>query len=316
VTRIRTALAVGGVGVSLLLAAACTGPAVMGTSTRPASMGPTAAPTAAPTARPAVASTTKILTIVVENHSLRQMQSGMPYLNSLAKRYGYATDYRAIRHPSLPNYVAIAFGTTAGVTDDKPPSAHPVGGDSIFSLANKAGTGGRLYAESMTSPCQKTAANPYAVKHNPWAYGSVGCVVGDVPAGTPRSGRLRTDVRAGTLPCAGMLIPNLVSDAHDSTLAEADRYLETWLPSLMAGPDFRSGHLAIVITADEDDHSSAKNRVLTVVLSRSVSHKVVTKTLTHYSLTRLYNTVCREKSYLGHAATASSMRTAFGLSLG
>lgn len=264
----------------------------------------------------AVAPTTKILTIIVENHSLAQMQVGMPYLYGLAKTYGYATDYRAVTHPSLPNYLAIAFGTTAGVTDDNYPSAHPISGDSVFSLANAAGTGGRLYAESMPSNCLKVNAYPYAVKHNPWAYGSAGCTTGDVPAGTPQSGSLRTDAAAGTLPCAGMLVPNLIDDAHDSSLATADGYLKSWLPTLMAGPDFTSGRLAIVVTADEDDRSSTANRVLTVVLSHSVSHKVVTSTLTHYSLTRLYGTTCHEATLLKNAATAPSMRAAFGLVTG
>lgn len=269
-----------------------------------------------PSALPAAASskpvTTKVLTIVIENHSLSQMRTGMPYLNRLATRYGYATDYRAIRHPSLPNYLAIAFGTTAGVTDDKPPVAHHVPGPSVFSLANQAGTGARVYAESMTTSCQLTSSYPYAVRHNPWAYGSAGCARGDVPAGTPASGRMHHDVQAGTLPCAGMLIPNVVSDAHDSSLGRADSYLQSWLPTLMKGRDFRSGRLAIVVTADEDDHSSASNRVLTVVLSRSVSHRVVSAELTHYSLTRLYNAVCREP-LLANARTARSMRYAFGL---
>ncbi len=317
--RTRTALASALAVLPLTLVSACSG----GTTTVASTPLPAPAPSTVTTkvlpSSTATASkkapTTKILAIVVENHSLHQMQTGMPYLNSLAKRYGYATDYRAAQHPSLPNYLAIAFGTTAGVSDDRSPSAHQVRGQSVFSLANTAGTGGRLYAESMRTPCQKTSAYPYAVKHNPWAYGSAGCAAGDVPAGTPRSGRLRDDARAGTLPCAGMLVPNLVSDAHDSSLASADRYLTTWLPSLMAGPDFRSGRLAIVVTADEDDRSSSRNRVLTVIISRSVSHQVVTKTLTHYSLTRLYNTVCREGSFLGKAATARSMRTAFGLTL-
>jgi hypothetical protein len=304
--------------LSLVAVAACSSP-VRGTSAQSGRVStPTdtpkpapASPTAGSTVRQPV--TTKVLTVVIENHSVRQMQSAMPYLNSLAKRYGYATDYRAVQHPSLPNYLAIAFGTTAGVHDDKPPAQHHVRGDSIFSLAEQAGTGARLYAESMPSRCQKTSAYPYAVRHNPWAYGSAGCATGDVPAGTPRSGRLHDDARAGRLPCAGMMIPNVLSDAHDRSLARADRYLKTWLPGLMAGPDFRSGRLAIVVTADEDDRSSAENRVLTVVISRSVRHVVVRKTLTHYSLTRLYNTVCQEKSYLGKAATAPSMQTAFGL---
>jgi acid phosphatase len=293
----------------MLLVTACTGPSSVHVS--PSAPGESRSSTADGRTAP----TTKILTIVVENHSLHQMQTGMPYLHGLATRYGYATDFRAIRHPSLPNYLAITFGGTAGVTDDKAPNVHHVRGESIFSLANKARTGARLYAESMRTPCQQTTAYPYAVKHNPWAYGSAGCAAGDLPAGSPRAGRLRTDVRAGHLPCAGMLIPNLVSDAHDSNLANADQYLKSWLPTLMAGPDFRSGRLAIVVTADEDDHSSAANRVLTVVISRSVTHRVVTKTLTHYSLTRLYNTVCHEGTYLGQAATAPSMRTAFGLTI-
>ena len=258
--------------------------------------------------------TSKVMTIVVENHSLAQMQQGMPYLNSLAQQYGYATDYRAITHPSLPNYLAIAFGTTAGVTDDHGPSAHHVDGESVFSQANgSSSAGGRLYAESMKTTCQLSNDYPYAVRHNPWAYGSPGCATGSVPAGTPTSGRLSSDVAAGNLPCAGMLVPDLVHDAHDGSLGDADAYLKRWLPTLMGGSDFRSGKLAIVVTADEDDKSSSTNRVLTVVLSRAVSHRVVTSRLTHYSLSRLYSSVCGDGHYLGEAATAPSMRTAFGL---
>lgn len=314
-SRVGGLLRAAAVALSFAAPAACSGPVHTSTDqwVNRDSSHATPAPPASSAAVASTVRTRKVLTVVIENHSLHQMQSGMPYLNGLARRYGYASDYRAVRHPSLPNYLAIAFGTTAGVRNDNPPSAHRIRGDSIFSLANRAGTGARVYAESMTTPCQTTPAYPYAVKHNPWAYGSSGCAAGDVPAGTPDSGRLQADVRAGTLPCAGMLIPNLVNDAHDSSLVKADGYLKTWLPTLIAGPDFRSGRLVIVVTADEDDRSSHQNRVLTVVINRSVSHQVVTKTLTHYSLTRLYNTVCREGSYIGNASTAPSMQTAFGL---
>jgi len=50
------------------------------------------------------------------------MEAGMPYTFSLAQRYGYATNYTAIQHPSLPNYIAIAGGTpTASATTTRPP---------------------------------------------------------------------------------------------------------------------------------------------------------------------------------------------------
>lgn len=111
---------------------------------------------------PATAPTSKILTIVVENHSLAQMRSDMPYLNGLAEKYGYATDYRAVAHPSLPNYLAIAFGSTNGVKDDRLPPHHHVSGDSVFSLASTHTTAGaRIYAESMKFNCQRSAHYPY-----------------------------------------------------------------------------------------------------------------------------------------------------------
>lgn len=45
-----------------------------------------------------------------------------------------------------------------------------------------------------------------------------------------------------------MLIPNLDHDAHDGTLAEAD----SWLPGVLAGPDFTAARLAVAVTADEN----------------------------------------------------------------
>ena len=44
-------------------------------------------------------------------------------------------DYTAIRHPSLPNYLAIASGSTHGVTDDGDPSAHQLRGRTVFDQA-------------------------------------------------------------------------------------------------------------------------------------------------------------------------------------
>jgi acid phosphatase len=134
-----------------------------------------------------------------------------------------------------------------------------------------------------------------------------------VAAGSPASGALASDVKGGTLPAVGMLIPDLNDDAHDGTLAQADGWLKGWLPSILAGPDFTAGKLVVVVTADEDDSSSG-NRVLTVVIAPGVSHRVVGTPLTHYSLTRLYDEVIGAAP-LREAATAASLAQAFGLPL-
>jgi acid phosphatase len=256
---------------------------------------------------------TKLLVIVEENHSLSQMQSGMPYLFSQAQKYGYATGYTAITHPSLPNYIAIASGSTHGISDDNPPSSHPVNSSSVFGQAIAAGGTARVYADGMKTNCQATSSGTYAVKHNPWAYftpsaEATACGRNDVP-----ETQLSADVAAGNLPTVGMVVPDMCHDAHDCSLATADSWLKQRLQDIYAGPDWKSGHLAVVVTADEDDRNHG-NSVLTVVIHPSQSQNVVSKPLTHYSLTRLYEDVAGA-SYLGNAATAPDMAAAFGLRL-
>jgi acid phosphatase len=110
-----------------------------------------------------------------------------------------------------------------------------------------------------------------------------------------------------------MVVPNLCHDAHDCSLGVADDWIRAELGTVLAGPDWRSGHLAVVITADEDDRSS-DNRVLTVVVHPSQHGNVVTDRLDHYSLSGLYSDVLHAPG-LGHAPSAGSMAKAFGLPL-
>ena len=252
---------------------------------------------------------TKMVVLVVENHSLDQMRSGMPWVYRLAKRYGYASDYRAVTHPSLPNYLAMAGGTTYGVRDDASPSAHPLPGHSVFGRALAAGSTAKVYADAMPGSCYPAPAGRYAVKHNPWAYfpaERAACARHDVPLR-----RLAVDVRTGRLPAVGMVVPDLCHDAHDCSLSTANAWLRGQVGGMMRGPDWRSGRLAIVITADEDDNHHG-NRVLTVVAHPGVSHRVVRTRLTHYSLSRSYAEV-GDFVPLHHARGARSLLRAFGL---
>ena len=259
----------------------------------------------------------KVLTIVEENHSLQQMQTSMPFLWALATRYGYATDYTAVSHPSLPNYLALSGGSTFDIIDDAPPAAHPIPGPSVFGQALAAGKTAKVYAESMPTNCALTNSGSYAVRHTGWAYyidERAACQAGQVPMGTPSTGALAGDVAASSLPNIGWAIPDLSHDAHDGTLTEADHWLAGWLPAILSGPDFRRGGLAVVITADEDDRHSGNN-VLTVVAAPGLTGKVVTAALTHYSLTGLYDEVIGVPK-LRDAATAPLFAAAFGLAVG
>src|SRR3954447_4855293 len=129
---------------------------------------PTAAASVADTAARTVV--TKLLVFVEENHSLAQMRNGMPYAFGLAKTYGYATNYRALRHPSLPNYIAIAGGGMYGIHDDHGPAAHRLTGRSVFGQALRHHKTAATYAEGMPENCALANRGRYAVRHNPWTY--------------------------------------------------------------------------------------------------------------------------------------------------
>ena len=259
---------------------------------------------------------TKVLVFVEENKTDRSALAGMPHLAALARTYGYTTDYRAIRHPSLPNYLAIAGGSTFGVTNDAGPSRHRLSGPSVFDQALAAGSTAKTYAEAMPSPCAPSSTARYAVRHNPWAYFAdaaprANCKKYDVPMGTTSAGSLRSDVLAGRLPNVGMAIPDVCHDGHDCSLKVADDWLHSWLQLILAGPDFQRGRLAVVVTFDEDD-KSADNTVLTVVMSRSTTRVVATSPYTHYSLSRYLSRITGSTP-LRSAGTARDLRAAFHL---
>jgi acid phosphatase len=259
---------------------------------------------------------------------MTQMESGMPYMASMSKSYGYTTNYKAIGHPSLPNYLAFVAGSTLGVADDNPPSYHPLTGSTLFKQAIKAGKTTKTYAENEmnssgtpTNCVNQDITSPtgYEVHHNPWTYftdDTTNCKNLDVPfpgntsGGAVIGGALAHDDSNG-LPNFSYVVPNECNDAHDCGLSTADNWLKAWLPAIMKGPDYQAGRLGIVITADEDDRKG-NNTVLTTVIS-PYTHGVVSNTAyTHYSLTRLVDEVLG-LPLLRNASTANSMRAAFHL---
>jgi len=286
-------------------------------STAPASE-PTSAPTSAPavtaatTSRAATPAVSKVIVFMVENHSLSEMRSGMPKTYAFARQHSYATDYSAIRHPSLPNYIAIAAGSTLGIADDANPSAHRLKGTNVFRQARQHHKSAKVYADAMPHNCALTNHGEYAVRHNPWAYfvkDRAACRNHDVPAK-----RLKRDAAAGNLPDVGFVIPDVMHDAHDGTLAQADRWISRRIRTLTAGPDWTSGRLAIVVTADEDDKHH-DNKVLTVVATHGQQPEVVGRPLDHYSLSGFLSDVIGAH-HLRKARTAPSLAKAFDIKVG
>lgn len=230
----------------------------------------------------------KVLVIVEENRSVQNVDAHMPFFMSQAQSYGTATSFYATKHPSLPNYLVVAGGSTFGIADDENPDAHRLQGPSVFGQLIAAGRTAKTYAEAMPTNCARRNQGTYVVRHNPWTYFDdpterAQCEKFDVASGTPNSGALKDDISAGRLPTFGLLVPDVCHDGHDCSAATTDDWLRSWLPTIKNGPDFRSNRLAIVITWDEDDDHSG-NHVPMVVIHPSLKNEQVTKRLDQYGL--------------------------------
>src|ERR1043165_9181643 len=61
-----------------------------------------------------------VVTIVMENKEFGDVigSPDAPYVNRLARRYGLATASYGVRHPSLPDYLALTSGSTHGIESD------------------------------------------------------------------------------------------------------------------------------------------------------------------------------------------------------
>ena len=291
--------------VGLVLAlTACSGHG--STTAVPSTPPATASPPAHPS--PSAQGITKVLTVVEENHATRSARAGMPYLASLADQYGVATGYRSLTHPSLPNYLAMTAGSTFGISDDGGPADHPVSGPSVLDLALQHGHTAKVYAESMPSNCDRDSTGRYAVRHNTWTFfpESTGCRDLDVPAQN-----IDADVAAGQLPNVGMLIPDLCHDAHDCSLQAADGYLRDVMHTVLSGPDWAAGRLAVVVTFDEVEENDT-GTLLTVVVAPTLHGTRVAVPLNHYAWSRWMTDLVGAPP-LRNAARAPSLGKAFHL---
>jgi hypothetical protein len=205
---------------------------------------------AGPAAR-AEASESHVFVVVMENKEYGEVMGDRdaPYLNRLADRYTSLSRFYAIRHPSLPNYLAMLGGSTFGVGSDCT-GCDGIKAQSFVDELEEAGIGWRAYMEDMPGACYRgAAAGRYVKKHNPFAY--FRDVYGDqsckrvIPAK-----RLGDHLRGGQLADFNWITPNLCHDTHDCDVRAGDRYLSHLVPDLLerTGP-----HGFVVVTYDEGE---------------------------------------------------------------
>ena len=248
---------------------------------------------------------THVVVIGMENKHYSNIigSSSSPYENSLAQQCGLATNYYGVTHPSLPDYIALTAGTTAGVTDDKTPAYHKLTNTSIFSQVGSSSW--RSYEESMPFNCALSNSGSYAVRHNPAAYFTnvrTACGQNDVPLPSAPSFSSKYT----------FVTPNLCHDMHDCSVSTGDSWLKSFVPKILASPEYKNGNLVVFLTFDESN-SSSSNQVATIVVGPTVPAGTrVSTSFNHYSLLRTAESILGLPC-LANACNANSMRSGFHL---
>src|SRR6266480_2993629 len=91
-----------------------------------------------------------VFIVMEENHSYSSVigNSSMPYFNSLARKYGLATQYYANTHPSIGNYFMLTTGQTITNNDSY---TGTVSANNLVRELISAGKTWKSYAESLPS---------------------------------------------------------------------------------------------------------------------------------------------------------------------
>jgi acid phosphatase len=197
----------------------------------------------------------RVVLIVFENKGKDAVVGNptAPTFARLSRRYATLTNYRAVAHPSLPNYLALVSGSTQGIVDDC--GTCVVSARNLADTLEEAGKTWKTYAEGLPRPgFTGTFAGRYARKHDPFLYFK------DVLVSRTRRERVvplsafAADLAARRLPSFSLVVPDLCHDMHDCSVAKGDSWLASFLPPLLTSGVLRGGALFVVF--DESDNSS------------------------------------------------------------
>ncbi|MGA9854715.1 MAG: alkaline phosphatase family protein [Gammaproteobacteria bacterium] len=244
-----------------------------------------------------------LVLVIEENKSYSTIigNRDAPYINGLAKEGMLFTDAHAVMHPSLPNYVALFSGSTYGLTDDSCP--HDFSGPNLASELIARKLSFAIYSEDLPetgfSGCSGSGGL-YRRKHNP--------VVNWQSAGLPASlNRPFSDFPQdySKLPSVAFVVPNMLNDMHDGTIAQGDAWLKAHLSRYTEWA--KSHNSLLIITWDESDAYSASNQIPLIITGAGIKPGRNHQYIDHYGVLRTIEDLFGLKP-LGQSASASPIR--------
>jgi phosphatidylinositol-3-phosphatase len=230
---------------------------------------------------------THVVLVVFENEEATSIAANpaAPTFNRLARRYATLTDYDAVAHPSLPNYLALVSGSTQGISSDCTDCV--VDARSLADTLAAAGKTWKTYAEDLPFPGYTgPSSGRYAKKHDPFLY------FHDVAGSRARRDRvvpftqLARDLARRRLPDFSLVIPNLCDDMHDCSVATGDAWLKAHVVPLVRSRALRGGVVFVVFDEGTSD-TGGGGRVEALALGPAVRRgSRFARPTNHYGLLR------------------------------
>ncbi len=256
--------------------------------------------TAAPAGAEGVPAFGHVFVVLMENLSAAGATS-VASIAALAARYESTTDWYAVSHPSLPNYLALVSGSTWGVSSDCTSCLQ--NGATIATQLEGAGISWDAYFGGMPGPCflgPQSSDGSYAMKHDPFAYFT------DIRSSPALCAHLQplaslTPLLSGpatSVPRFVWVTPTMCDSGHDCPASTAGAWLSGFVHAVTASAAWRTGGLLVVTWDEGSDDSgiasatgapgtSGGGRVLTLVAAPGVpAGRVVGGPFDHYSLLR------------------------------
>jgi acid phosphatase len=255
-----------------------------------------------------------VFVVLEENNNYASVigSPSMPYFNSLANKYGLATQYYADTHPSIGNYFML---TTGQIITNNDSFSGTVTADNVVRHLLTAGKTWKAYEESLpyVGYIQPDTGN-YARRHCPLSY------LSDVVNSSTQKLNLvpftefANDLRSGHLANYSFITPNLCNDAHSCSLATADSWLKKNIAPLIASSAFKDGGLLLILFDESaNDNSHGGGRVAWVAISsqHSKTGYKSTQFYEHADTLRLMLQGLGVTTYPGKAASVSNMAEFF-----
>lgn len=236
-----------------------------------------------PVSQPTIPHFHHVFVIMLENHSYADTwyEHDMPYLQSLARRYGLPTQMYGITNPTVPDRVGILSGRGRTIGDHVTKGQLPYT-NLVDQLQQHHLTWGAYYQHSETSTSQHPIYNLSQSTFN---------LFQDIYDNSGRQANLKTlpDLRqalkANAVPNFVWIAPNFITNSHgtgrpgtsqytyqgagqggvasnDTRLERgANGFLQRWIPQIMRSKAWHSGPSAIFVVEDETSYDASMPQI-------------------------------------------------------